>query len=78
MIINQKCLLSQFIESTIISEPHSSYVKGDSTTQQLLYLVITMRSASASAKIIHGLFLDVSAAVECLAAVVQWQSVMQP
>ena len=39
-------------------------MKGDSTTNQLVYLTHLIRSTWASGKIAHGLFLDVAAAFE--------------
>ena len=57
-------LLSHFIENSIISERQAAYLKGDSTVNQLLYIVHLIRSSWAHGKITQGIFLDVSAAFD--------------
>ena len=57
-------LLSHFIENNIISERQAAYMKGDSVTHQLLYLVHKIRMAWAQGKIAQAVFLDVEGAFE--------------
>ena len=57
-------LLSHLIENNLITDRQAAYMKGDSTTNQLVYLTHLIRSTWASGKIAHGLFLDVAAAFE--------------
>ena len=57
-------LLSHCTENRVISERQAAYMKGDSTVNQLLYLVHTIRSAWTNKKSSQGLFLDVMGAFE--------------
>ena len=57
-------LLNHCIENNVISERQAAYLKGDSTVQQLLYIVHTIRTNWAKSKITQGLFLDVSSAFD--------------
>ena len=57
-------LLSHCTENRVISERQAAYMKGDSTVNQLLYLVHTIRSAWNNKKSSQGLFLDVMGAFE--------------
>ena len=53
-------LLAHCIENSIITDKQAAYLKGDSTTHQLLYIVHTIRTNWANPKLTQGLFLDVS------------------
>ena len=55
-------LLSHFTEHSVISNRQAAYMKGDSTVQQLLYIVHIIRTTWTHKKIMQGVFLDVSAA----------------
>ena len=55
-------LLSHFTEHSMISERQVAYMKGDSTVQQLIYIVHMIRTTWTNKKIMQGVFLDVSAA----------------
>ena len=57
-------LLKHCLENDIITEKQAAYLKGDSTVQQLLYMVHTIRTNWGNSKITQGLFLDVSAAFD--------------
>jgi len=57
-------LLSHFIENNIISDRQAAYMKGDSTLNQLIYLVHTIRQAWSKGKVTQGLFLDVMGAFD--------------
>ena len=57
-------LLSHFIDYNIISERQAAYLKGDSTIQQLLYIIHLIRSSWSRGNITQGVFLDVSAAFD--------------
>ena len=57
-------LLVHCMENSIITEKQAAYLKGDSTTQQLLYIVHSIRTNWANNKLTQGLFLDVSAAFD--------------
>ena len=57
-------LLSHFTENNIISDRQAAYLKGDSTINQLIYLVHTIRLAWTKGKVTQALFLDVSAAFD--------------
>ena len=57
-------LLSHFADNSTISERQAAYLKGDSTIQQLLYIVHMIRTTWTSKKIMQGVFLDVSAAFD--------------
>jgi ribonuclease P/MRP protein subunit RPP40 len=62
-IIHQR-LLGHFIENNIITERQAAYLKGDSTTQQLLYIIHKIKSSWTQGNITQGVFLDVSAAFD--------------
>ena len=57
-------LLVHCMDNSIITEKQAAYLKGDSTTQQLLYIVHSIRTNWANNKLTQGLFLDVSAAFD--------------
>ena len=50
----------------IISPAQAAYQKGDSTSQQLLYLVHKIKKAWSEKKVAHAVFLDVSAAFDAV------------
>ena len=52
------------MENNIISELQAAYLKGDSTTQQLLYIVHQIRKSWQSGKVMQGIFLDIDGAFE--------------
>ena len=62
-VIHQR-LLSHCLDNNIISERQGAYLKGDSTIHQLLYLVNHIRQTWGKGNLIHGLFLDISAAFD--------------
>ena len=62
--IIHKRLLAHFLTNNVISERQAAYLKGDSTTQQLLYLVHQIKSSWTKGKITQACFLDVSAAFD--------------
>ena len=49
-----------------ISEVQGAYQKGDSTSQQILYLVHKIKEAWSADKVAHTVFLDVSAACDAV------------
>ena len=57
-------LLSHFTDNNIISERQAAYLKGDSTIQQLLYIIHLIRTSWSKGNITQGVFLDVSAAFD--------------
>jgi hypothetical protein len=57
-------LSSHFLENNIITSRQAAYVKGDSTTHQLLYIVNLIRKSWTKGCITQGIFLDVSAAFD--------------
>ena len=57
-------LLDHFILNNIISVRQAAYLKGDSTVQQLLYIVHMVRLSWTRGDISQGIFLDVSAAFD--------------
>ena len=57
-------LSSHFTENNIITERQAAYVKGDSTIQQLLYIINLIRKSWTKGCITQGIFLDVSAAFD--------------
>ena len=57
-------LLSHFIDNNVISERQAAYLKGDSTVNQLLYIVHFIRTSWAKGNVTQSLFLDVSAAFD--------------
>ena len=62
-VIHQR-LLDHFSKHKIISDRQAAYLKGDSTIQQLLYIVHLIRQSWTKGNICHGVFLDVSAAFD--------------
>ena len=57
-------LSAHLTENNIITERQSAYVKGDSTIQQLLYIINLIRKSWTKGCITQGIFLDVSAAFD--------------
>ena len=57
-------LLSHFTENNIISDKQAAYMRGDSTTNQLLYLVHQIRSAWHRGEVVQAAALDVHAAFD--------------
>ena len=57
-------LLGHVITNNVISERQAAYLKGDSTTQQLLYINHLIKSAWTKGCITQACFLDVSAAFD--------------
>ena len=57
-------LLSHFTENNIISDKQAAYMRGDSTTNQLLYLVHQIRSAWHRGEVVQVAALDVHAAFD--------------
>ena len=57
-------LLEHCMKNSIISEKQAAYLKGDSTINQLLYLINKIRVTWGNNKILQGLFLDISAAFD--------------
>ena len=57
-------LLGHCISNNVISERQAAYIKGDSTTQQLLYIIHFIKSSWTKGNISQGCFLDVSAAFD--------------
>ena len=57
-------LLSHCIENNVISSRQAAYIKGDSTVNQLLYIVQKIRKSWSIKKCTQGVFLDVSSAFE--------------
>ena len=59
-----KRLLDHFLENNVISHRQAAYLKGDSTIQQVLYIVHMIRTAWSKKAIMQGVYLDVSAAFD--------------
>ena len=57
-------LLAHFTDNSIITERQAAYMKGDSTIQQLLYIIHMIRMSWSKNLITQGVFLDVSAAFD--------------
>ena len=57
-------LLGHVIANNVISERQAAYLKGDSTTQQLLYINHLIKSSGTKGFITQACFLDVSAAFD--------------
>ena len=57
-------LLSHCLENNIISERQGAYLRGDSTINQLLYIIHHIKQNWGKGHITHGLFLDISAAFD--------------
>ena len=62
--IIHKRLLDHFCDNNIISERQAAYLKGDSTVQQILYIVNLIRTSWTKGDITQGVFCDVSAAFD--------------
>ena len=62
--IMHRRLLEHLIENKIISDRQAAYLKGDSTVQQLLYIIHLIKLSWSYGNITHGVFLDVSAAFD--------------
>ena len=52
------------MDNKLISEKQSAYLRGDSTSQQLLYITHKIRKSWAEGKLSHAVFLDISAAFD--------------
>ena len=59
-------LIAHLVSNKIITDYQAAYLKGDSTTLQLLHLTHRIREAWADNKIAHAAFLDVSAAFDAV------------
>ena len=57
-------LLAHFTENNIISDRQAAYMKGDSTIQQLLYIIHLIRLSWTKNLITQGVYLDISAAFD--------------
>ena len=57
-------LLSHFLDNNIISDRQAAYLKGDSTTHHLIYLIHRICQSWTRGEVTHGLFLDVKAAFD--------------
>ena len=57
-------MLEHCLQNNIISERQAAYLKGDSTTNQLLYIVHKIRLAWGNSNILEGLFLDIEGAFD--------------
>ena len=57
-------LSGHLTENSLISERQAAYLKGDSTIQQLLYIINLIRKSWTKGCITQGIFLDVSAAFD--------------
>ena len=57
-------LSGHFTEHNLISDRQAAYLKGDSTIQQLLYIINLIRRSWTKGCITQGIFLDVSAAFD--------------
>ena len=62
-IIHER-LLTHCIDNNIISDRQAAYLKGDSTINQLLYIVHYIRKCWGHSRIVQGAFLDISAAFD--------------
>ena len=62
--IIHKRLLDHVMTNNVITDRQAAYLKGDSTIQQLLYIVNLIRKSWTKGCITHGIFLDVSAAFD--------------
>ena len=57
-------LLAHCTENDIITERQAAYIKGDSTINQLLYIVNLIRTAWGQSNMVHGIFLDIDGAFD--------------
>ena len=62
--IIHKRLLDHCLENNIITVKQAAYLQGDSTVQQLLYIVDKIKKQWTKGNITHGIFLDVKAAFD--------------
>ena len=62
--IMHKSLLRHYISNNVISDRQAAYLKGDSTTQQLLYIVNMIKTNWNQGNFTQGCFLDASAAFD--------------
>ena len=57
-------LISHFIDNNGISERQTAYLKGDSTTLQVVYLINLIRTTWGGKQIMQRVYLNVSAAFD--------------
>ena len=57
-------LLEHLNDNDIITDRQAAYLKGDSTVQQLLYIIHLIKDSWTKGNIVQGVFLDVSAAFD--------------
>ena len=57
-------LLKHCLENSVITERKAAYMRGDSTTSQLLYIIHKIRNNWNTKNITQGLLLDVSSAFD--------------
>ena len=57
-------LMAHITSNKLISENQSAYLRGDSTSQQLLFITHKIRRSWAEGKLSHAVFLDISAAFD--------------
>ena len=57
-------LLAHCIDNNLISERQAAYIKGDSTTSQLLYIIHQIKLAWGKGNFVQGVFLDISSAFD--------------
>ena len=57
-------LLRHCLENNVITTKQAAYLKGDSTINQLIYIIHKIRLSGTKGCITHGIFLDVSAAFD--------------
>ena len=62
--VMHKRLLDHCIENNVISIKQAAYLKGDSTVNQLLYIVDKIKKSWTKGNLTHGIFLDVKAAFD--------------
>ena len=62
--IVHKRLLDHCMKNNIITDKQAAYLKGDSTVQQLLYIVDSIKKQWTKGFLTHGIFLDVKAAFD--------------
>jgi hypothetical protein len=62
--IIHKRLLPHLIDNNLITTKQAAYLKGDSTSYQLIHMVHKIRETWTHRKICHGLFLDVKSAFD--------------
>ena len=62
--IIHKRLLDHCLENDIITVKQAAYLQGDSTVQQLIYIVDKIKKQWTKGNITHGIFLDVKAAFD--------------